>query len=308
MSPAGEPRTALEAWAAIPARLPSLVANTLRSVSLLLEIGALTLVAILIAAFQRVGVAWVLIGVAVAALALAAFTGRLQSRGRAMSGLLASRGVRAKAVMPCICLVAVALLAAAAPASAVWPDYVRIVGNQSSREGAKPRLIVLHVTTDASSASRPVVRNRPGLKDLKELGRWFDDPRSAVSSHVANDADGNDAQYVRDRRKAWTQVAFNSVGLSIEQIAKTDFTRRKWMHKRVPQLKNTARWIAHWHRKWNIPLRRAEVSGSVATRSGIATHEQLGRAGGGHRDPGPGYPFGHVLKLAKKFSSRALGG
>jgi N-acetyl-anhydromuramyl-L-alanine amidase AmpD len=202
----------------------------------------------------------------------------------------------------------VSLVATPSPAFAVRPDYVRIVGNQSSRNGAKPRLIVLHVTTDATSDTAPVVRNRPGRKDLEELGRWFDNPRSAVSSHVANDADGNDAQYVRDRRKAWTQVAFNSVSLSIEQIATTGFDRSKWMHRREPQLENTARWIAHWHRKWNIPIRKADVSGSVVIRSGVATHEQLGRAGGGHDDPGPGYPFGHVLKLARSFDSHSISG
>jgi N-acetyl-anhydromuramyl-L-alanine amidase AmpD len=203
--------------------------------------------------------------------------------------------------------VLVALLAAAPQAFAVKPDYVRIVGNQSSREGSKPGLVVLHVTTDANSDSPPVVRDRPGLKDLKELGAWFDDPQSAVSSHVANDADGNDAQYVRDRRKAWTQVAFNSVSLSIEQIGTTGFDRRKWRRKREPQLENTARWIAHWHRKWSIPIRRAKVSGDVVVRSGVATHEQLGQAGGGHHDPGPGYPFGHVLKLARSFNSHSMG-
>jgi N-acetyl-anhydromuramyl-L-alanine amidase AmpD len=167
---------------------------------------------------------------------------------------------------------------------------------------------VLHVTTDANSHSAPVVRNRPGLKDLKELGAWFDNPQSAVSSHVANDADGNDAQYVRDRRKAWTQVAFNSVSLSIEQIATTGFDRGKWLDKRAPQLENTARWIAHWHRKWNIPIRRAEVSGSAVIKSGVATHEQLGEAGGGHHDPGLGYPFEHVLRLARTFDSHSMSG
>ena len=53
--------------------------------------------------------------------------------------------------------------------------------------------------------------------------------RSAVSSHVANDAQGHDARYVRDRRMAWTEVAFNSVGLSIEQIGTDEYSRRTWL-------------------------------------------------------------------------------
>jgi len=137
---------------------------------------------------------------------------------------------------------------------------------------------VLHTTFDPRSGSVPIVRDRPGIEDLKRLGAWFDDPQTEASSHVANDAEGNDARYVRDSRKAWTQAAFNSVSLSIEQIA-------------------------HWHRRWDIPIRRAEVSGSIVTRPGVATHDQLGSAGGGHHDPGKGYPVRYVLRLARSFAS-----
>jgi hypothetical protein len=147
------------------------------------------------------------------------------------------------------------------------------------------------------------VRDEPGIGDLKRLGAWFDDPQTEVSSHVANDAEGNDARYVRDRRKAWTVAAFNSVSLNIEQIGSAGFDRRTWMVKRQPQLENTARWIAHWHRRWDIPIRRAGVSGSTVTRSGVATHDQLGSAGGGHHDPGKGYPLRYVLRLARSDAS-----
>jgi N-acetyl-anhydromuramyl-L-alanine amidase AmpD len=195
------------------------------------------------------------------------------------------------------------MLAVTASASAVKPEYVRIVRNQSSRESVKPRLIVLHTTTDARKSSTVVVRNEPGLRDLRKLGAWFDDPAHAVSSHVANDADGNDARYVKDRRKAWTEAAFNSVGLSIEQIATSGFDRRRWIRNRARQLENTARWIAHWHHRWHIPIRPAEVSGGSVVRSGVTTHAALGAAGGGHDDPGPGYPFKHVLRLARTYAS-----
>ena len=198
------------------------------------------------------------------------------------------------------------LLAIPAQAGAVKPDYTRIVGNQSSREGVVPRLIVLHTTTDPDGG-RPHFWDLPGLKDLKRLGRWFANPDSAVSAHVANDAQGHDARYVRDRRKAWTEVAFNSVSLSIEQIGTDEYSRGTWLNQREPQLEDTARWIAHWHRRWGIPIHRAKVEGSTVVRAGVATHAQLGSAGGGHSDPGPGYPLGHVLKLARSFASRPAG-
>ena len=197
----------------------------------------------------------------------------------------------------------ITMLALAAVAFAVDPDYVRIVSNQSSRDGAVPRLIVLHTTTDPSSGKTVVVRNRPGLKDLEQLGAWFDDPANAVSSHVANDADGNGARYVKDRRKAWTVAHFNSVTLNIEQIGSSAFDRDRWIEHRAPQLENTARWIAHWHRRWHIPIRRAEVSGASVVKSGVTTHAALGAAAGGHHDPGQGYPFVHVLRLARGYAA-----
>ena len=98
---------------------------------------------------------------------------------------------------------AVAALAIPSLAGAAKTDYVHIVGNQSSRDGARPRLIVLHTTTDPDGG-RPHFLDKRGLKDLKRLGAWFGNPESAVSSHVANDEQGHDARYVRDGRKAWT--------------------------------------------------------------------------------------------------------
>jgi N-acetyl-anhydromuramyl-L-alanine amidase AmpD len=180
---------------------------------------------------------------------------------------------------------------------------VRISGNQSSRDGARPSLIVLHTTTDPDGAG-PHFTDRPGLRDLKRLGAWFDSPASEVSAHVANDEQGHDARYVKDGRKAWTEVAFNSVSLSIEQIGTDEYSRGKWLTQRAAQLKNTARWIAHWHRRWGIPIARAKVSGASVVRPGVATHAQLGSAGGGHEDPGPGYPLGHVLVRARALAAR----
>jgi hypothetical protein len=201
----------------------------------------------------------------------------------------------------CLATAAVALAIPAA-AGAVKLDYVHIVGNQSSRDGARPSLIVLHTTTDPDGGG-PHFWDEPGLKDLRQLGAWFGNPDSAVSSHIANDEQGHDARYVRDGRKAWTEVAFNSVSLSIEQIGTDAYSRRTWLTQRAAQLENTAEWIAHWHRRWGIPIARAKVSGSTVLRPGVTTHAQLGSAGGGHDDPGPGYPLGHVLVLARSLAA-----
>ena len=161
------------------------------------------------------------------------------------------------------------------------PEITASVVNQSSRRGLKPRIIVLHTTEG---------HNRDGLSDLRGLVSFFDNPRSQVSSHVANDAEGNDARIVPDEAKAFTQAAFNSIALSIEQIGFA--SQAEFPHA---QLENTARWIAHWSRKWNIPIVHS-------TTRGVCQHKDLGSAGGGHVDCGPNYPLGRVLSMARSMA------
>jgi N-acetylmuramoyl-L-alanine amidase-like protein len=161
------------------------------------------------------------------------------------------------------------------------PEITASVVNQSSRNGVKPKIIVLHTTEG---------HNRPGLSDLRGLVSFFDNAANQVSSHVANDAEGNDARIVPDERKAFTQAAFNSVSLSIEQIglaSQSEFP--------AAQLRNTAQWIAHWSKKFGIPI-------THSTTHGICQHKDLGIRGGGHHDCGPNYPLAKVLSMARSMA------
>jgi hypothetical protein len=161
------------------------------------------------------------------------------------------------------------------------PAITASVVNQSSRNGLKPKIIVLHTTEG---------HNRPGLSDLRGLVSFFDNPSSQVSAHVANDAQGNDARIVPDDRKAWTQAAFNSVALSIEQIG---FSSQNAFPE--AQLRNTARWIAYWSKKFGIPI-------THSTTRGVCQHKDLGSEGGGHHDCGPDYPLPTVLSMARSLA------
>jgi hypothetical protein len=178
------------------------------------------------------------------------------------------------------------------------PKLTRLVRNRSSREGTRPVLIPLH-TTEGS--------NHPGITDLEGLASLFDTTGSQASSTVANDGEGNDARFCRDEDKPWTQAAVNRWSLSIEQIGFASTTRAQWFAKYSHQLANTARWIAHWHRKWGIPIRRGFAPAGIPIRSGVVSHKQLGIPGGGHTDPGPGYPFKYVLLLARYFAAQDKG-
>jgi hypothetical protein len=167
-------------------------------------------------------------------------------------------------------------------------EITRLSPNCSSRRGAKPRLIVLHIT---------VSHNRPGLGDLSDMVAYLSRPDVQASSTIVNDAEGNDARLVPDHLKPWTQAAFNPMSLSIEQIEYSDKrTRQEWLDGNRRQLDNTAAWVAHWSKKYGIPIARS-------TTFGVCQHSELGAAGGGHSDCGPGYPIDYVLEKARKLAA-----
>ena len=152
-----------------------------------------------------------------------------------------------------------------------------------------PTLIVIHATAG---------HNRPGVVDLVSLGRWFSDPSSEVSCHVATDNEGNSARFVRDGDKAWHVGAFNRLARGIEQVLPGDgseVTRAMY--------RETARWVALWSRQSHIPIRKGAVEGLIVTRSGVVRHSELGVAGGGHRDPGP-YDMHAMLSLARFYRGK----
>jgi hypothetical protein len=169
----------------------------------------------------------------------------------------------------------------------VFPKVVhrKFVVCQSDRlPGSRILLAVLH---DTEGGNVP-----KSSRDLVGLGNFFNVLSTQASSSVANDEDGQSARFVRDSRKAWTQGAFNSVAVSIEQIG---FASDVWTStKKEPQLLETARWLAYWSRHHGIPLVHS-------TSRGVCQHRDLGLAGGGHVDVSASYPLGDVLSDAKTF-------
>jgi N-acetyl-anhydromuramyl-L-alanine amidase AmpD len=161
----------------------------------------------------------------------------------------------------------------------------RSVRNQSTRTDSI-RFIVLHTTEGGT---------------LDSTASWFDNPSSQASSHVVTDKHGQSARLVPDSAKAWTQAAWNSKCLSIEQVGFAATSRREWLTTYRPMLRETARWIAYWSRHHNIPIKRR---GALGRGTGVVGHVDLGMSGGGHHDPGPGFPWHYVLAKARVY--RAL--
>jgi N-acetylmuramoyl-L-alanine amidase/Putative peptidoglycan binding domain len=132
--------------------------------------------------------------------------------------------------------------------------------NFSSRRGARVDLIVLH---DCEGGYEGSVR-------------WFEMSRSSVSAHFVVREDGDEATQMVDLAdNAWHACAFNgrSVGIEMGGFASRGFG--------APLLTRAARISAYFCHYLQIPVRHAR--GGVGP--GIASHHDLGAAGGGHHDP-----------------------
>lgn len=170
-------------------------------------------------------------------------------------------------------------------------EFRKNVVNQSDRTDAI-KLLVIH------TAEYP---NKEGIDDLKWIADFFDQTSTQASSTIATDGQGNTVRLMSDSAKPWTQASYNSQSLSVENIGYASTTKEEWFKKYHAQLAENARWIAYWSVKHDIPIRRAWTRLGGVQRTGVATHKQLGSHGGGHGDPGSGYPIRYVMKLARYY-------
>lgn len=186
------------------------------------------------------------------------------------------------------------------PRKRIHPHVVvREISPHKSERSQPIRLIVLHSTESHDYPNSPT--------DLEGVAGWFSNPASEVSAHVIVDDDGNSARCVNDADKAWHVYLFNSYALGIEQVGFAAQGKDAWRED-DDELHETARWIAHFSLKHEIPIRGAEVSGTgigqtpSVVLAGVTTHARLGHNGGDHGDPGE-YPFAAVLELARGYKA-----
>lgn len=168
----------------------------------------------------------------------------------------------------------------------------RFVGNQSSRDGVRPQVQVLHYT---------VSPNRAGWDDVNAIVGYFGSPSSQASSHFVIDREGNCAYTVPIEAKSWTQAGGNPIAVSYEII--NSGSEGSYMDTAgYAKLRHVAGQVA---RRTGIPLRRGAIAGCSAGRTGIVQHADGGICWGGHHDIGP-YSVGAVVSTitAKTASSR----
>jgi N-acetylmuramoyl-L-alanine amidase len=164
--------------------------------------------------------------------------------------------------------------------------HTRIVRNYSSRNGARPALLVAHFT---------VSPNRPGWSDVNSVVGLFNNTRAQASSNYVTDADGHCALIVPETQKAWTQAFFNPWSISIEEIntgSEPTYAGRKGLAKIGLVFSDAGR-------RWGIPLRHGRISSKCHIgRAGIVQHAELGACGGGHVDIGH-YRLSQVIQAAR---------
>jgi N-acetyl-anhydromuramyl-L-alanine amidase AmpD len=132
--------------------------------------------------------------------------------------------------------------------------------NFSSRRGTRVDLIVLHDCEGGYEGSI----------------RWFEMSQSNVSAHYVVREDGSEATQMVDLDdNAWHACTFNrrSVGVEMGGFASRGFG--------APLIETTARMFAFLCYHLQIPVRHARAG----VGPGIASHRDLGAAGGGHHDP-----------------------
>lgn len=163
------------------------------------------------------------------------------------------------------------------PASNPLPSYCM----GGARSGSDIKIIVLH---DSEIA--------PGPNALDSLYNALKSQRLSVQ--VGINADGSCVRFCSDLEVAEQVAAYNHQALGIEQIGFASYTN--WPKA---QTETAAKWVAFWANKYGIPL-------THSTTHGICRHSDLGSAGGGHSDPGGGYPFTEVLKEAASLLGKVV--
>lgn len=158
--------------------------------------------------------------------------------------------------------------------------------NYSSRGGTAVRLVVLHTTQGAAGQT------------YRDLGAYFAGD-SGVSSHVGIDdySPGVVGEFVPRSGNAWTQGNANPYCVSAELCARAEWTAGEWA-QRPTLLSNAAAWVAEECAAFGIPVRALSAAEAQGGAAGVCQHADLGAAGGGHWDCGPGFPIDDVLEMA----------
>lgn len=128
---------------------------------------------------------------------------------------------------------------------------------------------------------------------------WFANPKSAGSAHVCVD-DKECYRTLPDMMIPWAAPGANTQGLHIEQAGWASWSRMMWL-KHLLTLHRAAMIAARWSIHYDIPLRFLHAPELKAGEKGVTTHAECTKAfGGTHTDPGPEWPQGRFMRMARR--------
>ena len=144
-----------------------------------------------------------------------------------------------------------------------------------------------------------VVHTAEGARTYQELGQFFGSSSSGKSSHTGIDSTpGKIGEYVKRRNEAFTQANANPFSIATELCAFAEWSRDTWLaHDQM--LTNCALWIREECQHFRLPIVKLSASQAQGSGRGVCGHVDLGAAGGGHRDPGPAFPWDIVIERAE---------
>lgn len=126
-----------------------------------------------------------------------------------------------------------------------------------------------------------------------------------ASAHFCCDNDST-IQSVRLKDVAWGASGANQYGVHIEQAGFSEQDSAGWADQFSQQMirSQVAPLVARLAVTCSIPLRFVDAAGLKRGDRGVTTHAEISNAfpSGGHWDPGPNYPIGQLLNLARSAS------
>jgi N-acetyl-anhydromuramyl-L-alanine amidase AmpD len=160
--------------------------------------------------------------------------------------------------------------------------------NRSKRSRGNPRWIAIHT--------------QEGGRSARDLAAYLANPASEVSYHVVVD-DREVLKCVGEQDRPWAAMNANDYAFHVCAAGSyAGWSRGKWLETDARDGKNedveltNLAWVVE---KYGIPADWIGGRGIPWGRDGICGHADFGDWGGGHHDPGAGFPVDELIRRTR---------